>query len=94
MGPDRSLTSTSTVHMVQLFDSDDSLADAVSAFLYEGYRRRETLLVVIDHQDFRMPVAAWNHPTIEALKSRLSRHTEFSRDFHRILKAKFRLSDR
>ena len=73
MGPDRSLTSTSTVHMVQLFDSDDSLADAVSAFLYEGYRRRETLLVVIDQQRWysvEMRLAARGVATYQALHSR------------------------
>jgi hypothetical protein len=41
---------TTSAHVVQLFDSDESLADAVSAFLYEGFKRRETLLMVIDEQ--------------------------------------------
>ena len=73
MGPDRSLASTRTVHMVQLFDSDDSLADAVSAFLYEGYRRRETLLAVIDQQRWysvEMRLAARGVATDQALHSR------------------------
>ncbi len=71
MAPDRSRTSA--VHMVQLFDSDDSLAHAVSAFLYEGYRRRETLLVVIDEQRWysvAMRLAARGVSTDEALQSR------------------------
>lgn len=33
-------------HLVQLFDDQESLADHVSAFLLEGWKRREPLLVV------------------------------------------------
>lgn len=36
----------STEHLVQLFDDTDSLAETVAAFLYEGWKRDETLLVV------------------------------------------------
>lgn len=35
-----------TEHLVQLFDSPESLADTVSEFLLEGFQRGETLLVV------------------------------------------------
>jgi hypothetical protein len=35
-------------HLVQLFDSADSLADAVTAFLRDGWLQGDTLLVVID----------------------------------------------
>lgn len=33
-------------HVVQLFDSTESLADTVSAFLHDGYRRGDHLLVI------------------------------------------------
>lgn len=33
-------------HLVKLFDDDESLADGVSAFLLEGWQRREPLVVV------------------------------------------------
>lgn len=36
----------STEHIVQLFDTTESLAGAVAAFLYEGWQRGEHLLVV------------------------------------------------
>ena len=39
-----------TEHLVQLFDSDESLADAVSAFLHEGLVQAETLVVVMDER--------------------------------------------
>jgi hypothetical protein len=40
-------------HVIQLFDTADTRADAVAAFLSEGYRIGDTLLVVIsrDHWD-------------------------------------------
>jgi hypothetical protein len=37
-------------HLMQLFDSDESLADAVSAYLYDGFALGETLLAVMDEQ--------------------------------------------
>jgi hypothetical protein len=33
-------------HLLQLFDTEESLANSVSAFLVEGFRKGETLLVV------------------------------------------------
>lgn len=35
-----------TEHLVQLFDDSESLAETVAAFLFEGWQRGETLLVV------------------------------------------------
>lgn len=59
-------------HLVQLFDSDESLADAVSAFLYEGFRRSETLVVVMDEQRWyavAMRLSARGLPIDEAMTS-------------------------
>jgi len=70
MAPEHSRTTTA--HVVQLFDSDESLADAVSAFLYEGFKRSETLLVVIDEQRWysvAMRLAAREVPVDELLQS-------------------------
>jgi hypothetical protein len=42
------------------------------------------ILAILDHQDLGVPASGWDHPALEALKARLSRHREFWRDFHKI----------
>ena len=61
-----------TEHLVQLFDSDESLADAVGAFLHEGFRRKETLVAVMDEQRWytvAMRLSGWGLPVDEAMAS-------------------------
>ena len=63
---DRVVTGTGSEHIVQFFDSDESRAETVAAFLAEGYRRGEPLVVVarssnwtavVEHlQDLNVPV--------------------------------------
>jgi hypothetical protein len=59
-------------HLVQLFDSDESLTDTVSAFLFEGFRRNDTLVVVMDEQRWyavAMRLSVLGAPIDEALAS-------------------------
>ena len=46
---DRSRAGTTT-HVVQLFDSDESLADAVAEFLGQGFMRNDRMLAVMGDQ--------------------------------------------
>ncbi len=45
-----SLPSTGSAHLVQLFDSDESLADGVARFLHEGLVRNEQMLAVMNEE--------------------------------------------
>lgn len=59
-------------HRLQLFDSDESLADAIGAFLHEGFVRSETLLAVIDEERWyavAMRLSSWGVPVDEAMRS-------------------------
>jgi MEDS: MEthanogen/methylotroph, DcmR Sensory domain len=61
-----------TEHLVQLFDSEESLADAVGAFLHEGFRRTETLVAVMDEHRWyavAMRLSGWGLPVDEAMVS-------------------------
>jgi hypothetical protein len=61
-----------TEHLVQLFDSEESLADAVSAFLHEGFTKGETLLVVMDERRWyavAMRLSSCGVPVDEAIRS-------------------------
>jgi MEDS: MEthanogen/methylotroph, DcmR Sensory domain len=61
-----------TEHLVQLFDSEESLADAVGAFLHEGFVRSETLVAVMDEQRWyavAMRLSSCGVPIDEALRS-------------------------
>ena len=61
-----------TEHLMQLFDSDESLADAVGAFLHEGLVRSETLLAAMDEQRWNaiaMRLSSWGAPVDEAMSS-------------------------
>jgi MEDS: MEthanogen/methylotroph, DcmR Sensory domain len=61
-----------TEHLVQLFDSDESLADAVGAFLHEGFVRGETLLAVMDEQRWyavAMRLSSWGVPVDQVMRS-------------------------
>jgi hypothetical protein len=59
-------------HFVQLFDSDDSLADSVAAFLREGFAGGETLVAVMGERRWyavAMRLAAERVPVDMALES-------------------------
>jgi hypothetical protein len=61
-----------TEHRVQLFDSDESLVDAVAAFLHEGFVRSETSLAVVDEQRWyavAMRLSSWGAPVDDAMRS-------------------------
>jgi hypothetical protein len=61
-----------TAHTVQLFDSDESLADAVSNFLGQGLLHNETVLAVMDEHRWNsvaMRISALGFPIDEALRS-------------------------
>jgi hypothetical protein len=69
--PSESVSGARTTHLMQLFDSDESLADAVAAFFAIGLMRRETILAVMD--DIRwysvaMRLSARGLPVDEALR--------------------------
>ena len=60
-----------TAHLVQLFDSDGSLVEAVAAFFAEGLRRNETMLAVMDEERWysvAMRLGAAGLPIDEALR--------------------------
>jgi hypothetical protein len=59
-------------HFVQLFDSEDSVADSVTAFFHEGFAGGETLVAVMDERRWyavAMRLAAEQVPVDEALDS-------------------------
>src|SRR5262245_27029920 len=63
-------TAAST-HLVQLFDSDESLADAVADFFGAGLTRRDTMLAVMDEERWylvAMRLSARALPVDEALR--------------------------
>ena len=65
-------SSVGTEHLVQLFDSDESLADAVGAFLYEGFVRGETLVAVMEEQRWysvAMRLSSRGVPVDEVMRS-------------------------
>ena len=66
------LSRIGTEHLVQLFDTEESHADAVSAFLHGGFVRSETLLVVMDQQRWysvAMRLSSRGVPVDEAMQS-------------------------
>jgi hypothetical protein len=59
------------VHLVQLFDSEESLAETVADFLAEGLLRSDTILVVMDEERWysvAMRLSARGLPLDEALR--------------------------
>jgi hypothetical protein len=65
-------TRIGSAHLVQLFDSDESLADAVADFLGQGLRNNGTVLAVMDEQRWyavamRMSASGW--PIDEAIRA-------------------------
>jgi hypothetical protein len=65
-------SSVGTEHLVQLFDSDESLADAVGAFLHEGFVRGETLVAVMEEQRWygvAMRLSSRGVPVDEVMRS-------------------------
>jgi hypothetical protein len=65
-------SSVGSEHLVQLFDSDESLADAIGAFLHEGFVRGETLLAVMEEQRWygvAMRLSSRGVPVDEVMRS-------------------------
>jgi hypothetical protein len=72
MTTDSDSTHVGTEHLVQLFDSDESLVEAVSDFLTEGFVLGDTLLAVMDEwrwYSVAMRLTARRLPVDEALQS-------------------------
>jgi hypothetical protein len=65
-----SANGTDTAHLVQLFDSDDSLSDGVAQFLRQGLLQDDQILAVIDGDRWNavaMHLAELGSPVDEAL---------------------------
>lgn len=59
-------------HLVQLFDSDESLADGVAQFVRDGLMRRERIMAVMDEQRWyavAMRLSAGGWPADEPISS-------------------------
>jgi MEDS: MEthanogen/methylotroph, DcmR Sensory domain len=65
------LNRTTTEHLVQLFDTDESLVDGVAQFLREGLTRNEQMLVIMDEQRWyavAMRLSSLGWPSDEAVR--------------------------
>lgn len=66
------LSRSVSAHHAQLFDSDESLADTVAAFLAEGFVANDTMLAVMDEQRWyavAMRLCARGVPVDDSLQS-------------------------